>query len=296
MLFPPRPRGRSRKRKIKADTKKVELDTLQSCLKGLSQDSGIGSSQEIQSLNFEAIVVPDHLKAVEESEVSPAKRKRGMVDERDSSVESLDNNGVGLVEGDKLNDTSKDKRKRVNSENDAKTCQEKINVALIEESNKHQIGQHSKNDVDIKITPKINDVTKVNEVPSKCNGVGLKRKRDSEEDIIHSSQSDLGIPELKRSRNLANGSKASLASSASSSSFESSSSEGSLKGIPDKKIERSELNMCILCLQNEKNSVFLHSGVGHMCCCYKCAIRTWNINKKCPMCNCKIKNVVKVVT
>lgn len=52
--------------------------------------------------------------------------------------------------------------------------------------------------------------------------------------------------------------------------------------------------LCIMCNVQPKNSIFLHGNIAHMCSCYKCAMRTWGINKKCPMCNCKARNVVKV--
>lgn len=54
--------------------------------------------------------------------------------------------------------------------------------------------------------------------------------------------------------------------------------------------------LCIMCNINPKNSIFLHGSIGHMCSCYKCAIRTWGINKRCPLCNCKARNVIKVFT
>lgn len=52
--------------------------------------------------------------------------------------------------------------------------------------------------------------------------------------------------------------------------------------------------LCIICNNHTKNSIFLHAKIGHMCCCYKCAIHTWATNKKCPVCNGKVKNIVKV--
>ncbi|CAH1173509.1 unnamed protein product [Phaedon cochleariae] len=66
-FFPPRPKGNKKTRK---PTKKkshpdapVKLDLLRSCLSGLSQDSGIGSSQECPPLGLDQIIVPDeHLR------------------------------------------------------------------------------------------------------------------------------------------------------------------------------------------------------------------------------------------
>ncbi|XP_044756085.1 uncharacterized protein LOC123314796 isoform X3 [Coccinella septempunctata] len=59
-LFPPRPRPKKPK-KSKTTEPPVELDALRSCLKGLSQDSGIGSSQECPPLGLDKIVIPHHL-------------------------------------------------------------------------------------------------------------------------------------------------------------------------------------------------------------------------------------------
>lgn len=55
-------------------------------------------------------------------------------------------------------------------------------------------------------------------------------------------------------------------------------------------------DMCIMCMTAPKNGIFLHGSIGHMCCCYKCAMRVWRNCKRCPVCNCKVKNVVKLFT
>lgn len=52
-------------------------------------------------------------------------------------------------------------------------------------------------------------------------------------------------------------------------------------------------NLCIICLNEPKDSAFVHSLALHICCCYKCAIKVWNKKKRCPICNCKVKNVLK---
>jgi E3 ubiquitin-protein ligase Mdm2 len=54
--------------------------------------------------------------------------------------------------------------------------------------------------------------------------------------------------------------------------------------------------ICIMCNNNPKNSVFLHGRIAHMCCCYKCAMRTWKSLKRCPICQRKVSNVVRVFT
>lgn len=51
---------------------------------------------------------------------------------------------------------------------------------------------------------------------------------------------------------------------------------------------------CIICLSQPKNGVFVHSRFLHSCCCYKCAVKIWTKSKRCPVCNCKVKNVMKL--
>lgn len=52
--------------------------------------------------------------------------------------------------------------------------------------------------------------------------------------------------------------------------------------------------MCMMCLTEPKNGVFVHSRFLHLCCCYRCAVKVWNKQKRCPICNCKVKNVMKL--
>ncbi|XP_030751667.1 E3 ubiquitin-protein ligase Mdm2-like isoform X2 [Sitophilus oryzae] len=71
-FFPPRPK-RTRRRKANAKTslgtttrdsqEAIKLSTLQNCLSGLSQDSGVGSSQECPPLNFDRICVPEDVRS-----------------------------------------------------------------------------------------------------------------------------------------------------------------------------------------------------------------------------------------
>lgn len=78
--------------------------------------------------------------------------------------------------------------------------------------------------------------------------------------------------------------------------------------IIDDKIETKDVNcevtkplpelkeMCIICNSTPKNSVFLHGRIAHMCCCYRCAMKTWKKLKRCPICNRIVSNVVRVFT
>lgn len=51
---------------------------------------------------------------------------------------------------------------------------------------------------------------------------------------------------------------------------------------------------CMMCLTAPKNGVFVHNSFLHLCCCYRCAVKVWNKRKRCPICNCKVKNVMKL--
>lgn len=51
---------------------------------------------------------------------------------------------------------------------------------------------------------------------------------------------------------------------------------------------------CMLCLTEPKNGVFVHNRFLHVCCCYRCALKVWNQRKRCPICNGKVKNVMKL--
>lgn len=66
---------------------------------------------------------------------------------------------------------------------------------------------------------------------------------------------------------------------------------------PSKKAKfdnNSAYGSCMMCLTGPKNGVFVHSKVLHSCCCYPCAVKIWNKRKQCPVCNGKVKNVMKL--
>lgn len=56
----------------------------------------------------------------------------------------------------------------------------------------------------------------------------------------------------------------------------------------------SSSSACIFCLTEPKNAVFVHSKFVHLCSCYKCAVKIFNKNKRCPICNCAVKNVLQL--
>lgn len=54
-------------------------------------------------------------------------------------------------------------------------------------------------------------------------------------------------------------------------------------------------NLCVICITEPKSGVFVHGRIAHICCCYKCAVKVWAKAKRCPICNCKVSNVLKAV-
>ena len=60
--------------------------------------------------------------------------------------------------------------------------------------------------------------------------------------------------------------------------------------------ESTENKLCAVCWTQPKNTVIIHENGrdGHQCCCYLCANKLFNSTRKCPLCNQKIKLVVKV--
>lgn len=54
-------------------------------------------------------------------------------------------------------------------------------------------------------------------------------------------------------------------------------------------------NLCMICISEPKSGVFVHGRIAHICCCYKCAVKVWAKAKRCPVCNCKVSNVLKAV-
>ncbi|XP_071450655.1 E3 ubiquitin-protein ligase Mdm2-like isoform X2 [Hetaerina americana] len=51
---------------------------------------------------------------------------------------------------------------------------------------------------------------------------------------------------------------------------------------------------CITCMEQSKNTVFVHGKSGHLCCCYKCAKRIWSQSGKCPVCSRRCNRVIKI--
>uniref|UniRef100_A0A2A4JJS1 RING-type domain-containing protein n=1 Tax=Heliothis virescens TaxID=7102 RepID=A0A2A4JJS1_HELVI len=68
------------------------------------------------------------------------------------------------------------------------------------------------------------------------------------------------------------------------------------KVIAKSLIEKMEdKDLCVICISEPKSGVFVHGRIAHICCCYKCAVKVWVKAKRCPVCNCKVSNVLKAV-
>lgn len=64
--------------------------------------------------------------------------------------------------------------------------------------------------------------------------------------------------------------------------------------IPKPKSKSDNNGECIMCCSAPKDGVFVHSTALHLCCCYKCAVKIFNEQKRCPICKCKVNNVQKI--
>lgn len=70
--------------------------------------------------------------------------------------------------------------------------------------------------------------------------------------------------------------------------------ESTAKGAIDINSELKDL--CMMCTTEKKDGIFLHGSSAHSCCCYRCAVKTWKTTKRCPICNRRVSNVVKLYT
>lgn len=52
--------------------------------------------------------------------------------------------------------------------------------------------------------------------------------------------------------------------------------------------------LCMICLSAPKNGAFVHSQKLHVCCCYQCSVKVWNKRKQCPLCNLRVKSVLRM--
>ncbi|XP_037296243.1 E3 ubiquitin-protein ligase Mdm2 isoform X2 [Manduca sexta] len=54
-------------------------------------------------------------------------------------------------------------------------------------------------------------------------------------------------------------------------------------------------DLCVVCVTEPKSGVFVHGRIAHICCCYRCAVKVWSTSRRCPVCNCRVSNVLRAV-
>ena len=52
-------------------------------------------------------------------------------------------------------------------------------------------------------------------------------------------------------------------------------------------------NCCMICTVNPRDGIFVHGRITHICCCYQCAKIVWKTKKYCPICNRRVRDVLK---
>lgn len=57
----------------------------------------------------------------------------------------------------------------------------------------------------------------------------------------------------------------------------------------------SDNSVCSTCMVNPKNGAFVHGKSAHIYCCYKCSLKIWMQTGRCPICNAKVRQVLKAV-
>ena len=65
-----------------------------------------------------------------------------------------------------------------------------------------------------------------------------------------------------------------------------------LEKVEDKLKSETEKKLCVVCMEADKNAIFLPCG--HISCCMACAQSVKNSTKKCPVCRGTIQSINKV--
>ncbi|KRT83792.1 hypothetical protein AMK59_4285 [Oryctes borbonicus] len=227
-FYPPRPK-RCKKRKIQSNKKTVNVDNLRSCLSGLSQDSGVGSSQEFPSLDFKEIKVPEqHLLSKGEPSSSSGVTSGSCSSSKSaSSVSSASSSSSSSIR---------------TSDSDNPTI----------------------------TTTTISDTTTT-----------TIRKRKYSENLSDSSDTVRPKKIVIEKPRLSTHNKNELLESTTINAID---------------INTELKDQCMMCTTKKKNGIFLHGTSAHSCCCYRCAVKTWKTTKRCPICNRRVSNVVKLFT
>ncbi|CAH1131566.1 unnamed protein product [Ceutorhynchus assimilis] len=261
-FFPPRPRRNRRKKQQDP----VKLATLRNCLSGLSQDSGIGSSQECPPLGLDQIVVPEFLNNAGTSKSA----------DLPSTLTKL-NNTKSSTKSELLTNIVKESASTSMSSNAKGSTLRR----------KRQSSESSLSDYEVKktkLTPKPDNITSDlgSEVSSSTSSFtstistlsvdqnGIQSEKSSEKN--NSFVSDIG--------------------------FNSNKSGGSidLEKTNSFSSDKTESDLCMFCNSAPKDSIFLHAKIAHRCCCYACAKKTLKSIKRCPICNTSVNKVVRIFT
>lgn len=237
-FFPPRPRGNKKPKATKKKSEqRVKLENLKSALSGLSQDSGIGSSQEIPSSipsSEEFVLLPEEQQKPGTSPDIPASLSGNLSKE----TKTTSSGSFSSVDSS----FSKNNRKRY-------------------------ISESSLSDYEIK-KPKLDEKSS-----SQTSDLGSE---------ISSTSTSLHSEKEKRQED-------------DPSSEASKKTAGKSTALPTQN-EKESSELCIICNNAPKDSIFLHTNMAHQCCCYRCAKRTLYTIKRCPICNRSVNKVVKIYT
>ncbi|XP_018571357.1 uncharacterized protein LOC108911025 isoform X2 [Anoplophora glabripennis] len=261
-FYPPRPKRNKKSRKDKQKEPPVKLDVLRTCLNNLSQDSGIGSSQEWQVFGMAQIVLPDSLP----SGTSQISTITELSENAEDDIEKKSSEDVTSSSLEQIGGNNNESQTRVQetkvSESSSSFSSTNTN-RNVGKGRKRYLSESSLSDFDVK--PHASKVCKI-ALP------------ENDQPLSQSQTSDLG-------------SEIGSTSFISSITEKSNTTDG--EGLKGNGSENTEL--CIFCNDAPKDAIFLHSKVAHQCCCYRCAKRTIKTRKRCPICNVAVSKVFRVI-
>lgn len=268
------------------------MDALRSCLSGLSQDSGVGSSQECPPLDLDRIIVPDkHLKASPSSKLSTPLQKisEDLISTETSSFSSSAStiSRKRTFSESSLSDFEVKKPEKILKQNPSVTVSQASEVITAS-----SIGTETLVSFENLEKKSISQTINLDSGISSCSSGSLETTISSTLSLIksfdHSSSSAIISESSEKSVNTPENLEK-ISNSIPNVDSSNTISSGKLTSS-----DNSEL--CIFCNNAPKDSIFLHTNIAHQCCCYKCAKRTLQTIKRCPICNRSVNKVVKIFT
>ncbi|CAH1102571.1 unnamed protein product [Psylliodes chrysocephalus] len=307
-FYPPRPR---KKAKRKPSRSPVKLDTLRSCLSGLSsQDSGIGSSQECPPLDLDQIVVPDqHLKPGT-SEISTIPDnlnkehaskdiERNLKRKRQASESSLSDFDIKKPKLNRIASSQKDRNVRSSSRNNSQVAQTLSDVKP--STSTKNLGQRalSLNRASNELSQKSTETLSQKSIETLSQKSTETLSQTSTETLSQKSTETLSQTSIESSIPLSQTSERSLTLRSAQTqykplSFSQNSEVSTSTGYSSTSTFSESSELCIMCNSAPKDSIFLHTNIGHQCCCYRCAKRTLHTFKRCPICNRSVNKVIRI--